>query len=326
MRIPIGKMNCVAEGDKTNLSCHVLKFSRSFCILAEELHFGRAAARLRLTQPALSHQIKALESEIGCALLRRSPQRVELTDAGAALARDLGAALAQVNRAVQGAVDVARGDAGALAVGYCGLPLAGALTATINRFVALYPRVEVTLRHLPTNDQADALRAGSIDIAYLHPPIDESGLALREAGEQRMRAVIPAGHRLARTAKLRLADLNGERLVFFSESCGPHMHRALVAACTKAGFTPRLREEDVSWYTMIDLAAAGLGIAFVPETVAPAAPGVIFRDIPDLQLRLQTSIATTQQTPRPAVRHFLEISRRLLEERPGASCERTLLA
>jgi DNA-binding transcriptional LysR family regulator len=297
----------------------MLKFSRSFCILAEELHFGRAAARLHLTQPALTHQIKALEREIGCVLLRRSPQRVELTDAGAALARDLGAALAQVNRAVQSAVDVARGDAGVLAVGYCGLPLAGALTATISRFVARFPRVEVSLSHLPTNEQADALHAGSIDIGYLHPPIDSTGLQLRPAGVQKMHAVLPASHPLAKNARLRLQDLNGERLIFFSEACGPHMHRALVAACANAGFTPRMREEDVSWHTMIDLAAAGLGVAFVPESVQPAAPGVVFRAVADLTLRLETSVATSIQPPRPAVEHFLAISRELVGEvRPGA--------
>ena len=290
----------------------MLKFSRSFCVLAEELHFGRAAARLRLTQPALTHQIKALESEIGCVLLRRSPQRVELTDAGAALARDLSAALAQVNRAVQSAVDVARGDAGALNVSYCGLPLAGALTATINQFVALYPRVDVSLRHLATNDQADALRAGSIDIAYLHPPIDSTGLVLRPAGSERMRAVMATGHRLATHHRLRLADLESERLIFFSETCGPHMHRALIAACEANGFTPRLREEDVSWHTMIDLAAAGLGVAFVPESVAPATAGVMFRDVPDLSLQLETSVATIAAPVRPAVRHFLAITEQLV--------------
>jgi len=214
----------------------MLKYAESFCILVEELHFSKAAARLHLTQPALSHQIKKLEQEIGCTLLRRSPHKVILTEAGAILARELGAALSHVNRAVQEAQDAARGDAGALAIGYCELPQAGQMTAIVRRYSALYPGVDLTLRNLPTNEQAVALTAGSIDVAFLHPPLSTSQLVMRPAGEEWIVAALPADHALASRSVLRLADLMSERLIVCAEATGSFMYHSILAACGRVGF------------------------------------------------------------------------------------------
>jgi DNA-binding transcriptional LysR family regulator len=286
----------------------MLKFARSFCVLAEELHFSRAAARLLITQPALSHQIKMLEAEVGCALLRRSPQQVTLTEAGTVLARELGVALAHVRRAVDEALDVARGDAGALAIGYCELPLAGDLAAIIRRFGTLYPRVEVTLRTLPTNDQAVALVSGSIDIGFLHPPLDTPGLVLRPAGRERMVVAMPPDHGLARQPVLRLVNLATERLIFCVEETATHMHQDILAACARAGFKPQFREVENSWHAMVNQAAAGLGVALVPETLAAGnAAHVVFRTVEDLTLHLHTAIATADREVRPAVAQFLAL-------------------
>ena len=286
----------------------MIKFGHSFCVLASELHFGRAAARLHITQPALTHQIKTLESEIGCSLLRRSSHQVTLTEAGTVLARELGAALEQVDRAVQAAVDVARGDAGALAIGYCELPFAGGLAGIVQRFVALYPRIEVSLRTLPTNQQAEALLTGSIDIGFLHPPLEAARLTLRPAGEERVLAVLPRSHPLAQRTSLRLMDLASEWIICCSDAGAPHMHQALLAACVAAGFNPLIREEDSSWHAMINQAAAGLGVALAPETlVHSTAPHVVFLPVVDLPLRLQTAIATLEAPMRPAVARFLAL-------------------
>jgi DNA-binding transcriptional LysR family regulator len=286
----------------------MLKFARSFCILAEELHFGRAAARLHVTQPALSHQMKALERDIGCALLRRSSHQVALTEAGVVLASALGAALDQVNRAVQQAVDVARGEAGALAVGYCELPLAGGLSATVQRFSGLYPQVAVTLHSMPTNEQVAALLGGSIDIGFVHPPLDSKPLTLRPAGAEPMLAAVPRTHRLAHGAKLLLRDLRDERLICCSEAGAPHMYRAMLAACGRAGFTPRVGVEDNSWHAMVNQAAAGLGVALVPASLAAStAPHVVFLPVEGLELTLQTAIATAAGPVRPAVARFLAL-------------------
>lgn len=283
----------------------MLKYAESFCILVEELHFSRAAARLHLTQPALSHQIKKLEQDIGCTLLRRSPQRVILTEAGSILARELGVALSQVRRAVQQAQDAERGDAGALAIGYCELPEAGGMTTIIRRYTELYPGVDVTLRNLPTVDQVVALAAGSIDVGFLHPPLNTTQLLMRLAGTERMVAAVPADHALAAAPVLRLADLSSERLIICAESVGPFMYHSILAACGRAGFQPRLREEKDRWHAMLDQAASGLGVALVPETLTKAQDHLVFRHVEDLDVVLETAIATLGEPTRPAVHRFL---------------------
>lgn len=284
----------------------MLKYAESFCVLVEELHFSKAAARLHLTQPALSHQIKKLEQEIGCILLRRSPHKVILTEAGVIFARELATALSHVNRAVQEAQDAARGDAGALAIGYCELPQAGQMTTIIRRYKALYPGIDVTLRNLPTNEQAVALTAGSIDVAFLHPPLNSSQLVMRPAGEELIVAALPSDHALASRPVLRLAELMSERLIVCAEETGSFMYHSILAACGRAGFQPTLREEKNSWHAMLDQAASGLGVAFVPESLTRSTHAqLVFRPIEDLEVKLQTAIATAGEPTRPAVTRFL---------------------
>ncbi len=296
----------------------MLKYAESFCVLVEELHFSKAAARLHLTQPALSHQIKKLEQTIGCTLLRRSPHKVILTEAGMILARELGAALSHVNRAVQQAQDAARGDAGALAVGYCELPQAGHMTTIIRRYKALYPGVDVTLRNLPTNDQAVALAAGSIDVAFLHPPLHHAQLVMRQAGEEPIIAALPADHALAEKPALLLGDLMSERLIVCAEATGAFMYHSILAACGKAGFQPQLREEKNSWHAMLDQAASGLGVAFVPESLTSNTHSqLVFRHIENFDVRLQTAIATAGEPSRPAVTRFLATAASCLKEQAG---------
>lgn len=287
----------------------MLKYAQSFCVLVEELHFSRAAARLHLTQPALSHQIKKLEQQIGCALLLRSPHKVTLTEAGMILARELGAALSHANRAVQLAQDAARGDAGALAIGYCELPAAGNMMGIIRRYTQLYPGVELTLRNITTIEQAVELTAGSIDVGFLHPPLDAPQLVLRPAGEEWIVAALHADHVLASRPVLKLVELMSERLIVCAEALGPVMYNSILAACGKAGFQPKLREEMFRWHSMLDQAASGLGVAFVPESLAGSTHAkLIFRPVEDLNVKLQTSIATAGEPTRPSVIRFLAIA------------------
>jgi len=284
----------------------MFKYAQSFCALVEELHFSRAAARLHLTQPALSHQIKKLEEEVGFQLLQRSPHKVVVTDAGAILARELGAALSHVSRAVQQARDVARGEAGALAIGYCELPQAGRMTAIIRKYNELFPSVEVTLHNMPTIEQVVALQTGSIDVAFLHPPIHQPKLSMHFAGDERIGAALMADHPLASKSELRLADLAGERLIVSAEEIGPVMYHSIIAACGECGFQPRLREERYRWHAMLDQAAAGLGVALVPETLSRSAHDqLVFRPVAGLDIRLQTAIATTGEPMKPVVTRFM---------------------
>ncbi|SET64665.1 DNA-binding transcriptional regulator, LysR family [Pseudomonas sp. NFR09] len=287
----------------------MFKYAHSFCVLAQELHFSRAASRLHLTQPALSHQIKKLEEEIGCTLLVRSPQKVMLTEAGVILAKELAVALNQMSNAVQQAQDAERGESGALAIGYCELPEAGRMSLVIRRYTAMYPGVDVTLRKLSTNDQVVALASGSIDVAFLHPPVNSVELMIRSAGDEWMVAALPANHALAALPTLRLADLKAERLIVCAEETGAFMYNSILAAFGNAGFQPRLREEKNSWHTMLDQATSGLGVALVPQSLIRAGNSqLVFRAVDDLNVKLETAIATAADSSRPAVSRFLEVA------------------
>lgn len=283
----------------------MLKYAQSFCILAEELHFNRAAARLHVTQPALTYQIKKLEEQMGCALLRRSPHKVVLTEAGMILARELSVALTHVSGAFQMAQDAARGDSGALAIGYCELPEAGNMSAVIRRFTELYPRIDITLVNVPTIGLVDALIAGSIDVAFLHPPLDAPQLVMRPAGEESMVAALRVDHVLAAQSALNLRELMSERLIVCAQQLGPIMYNSILAACGKAGFQPKLREEMYRWHSMLDQAASGLGVAFVPASLAGTHPQLVFKPVKDLGVKLQTAIATAGEPTRPALTRFL---------------------
>lgn len=286
----------------------MFKYAHSFCVLVEELHYSKAAARLHLTQPALSYQIKKLEEQVGCRLLQRSPHKVILTDAGMILAKGLGVAIEHANRAVQLAQDAARGDTGSLAIGYCELPEAGRMTTIIRRYVEAYPGIDVTLRNMPTIEQTVALVDGSIDVAFLHPPLSAPHLVLRPAGSEDIVAALHSTHVLATRGTLRLTDLVSERLIICAEKLGPFMYNSIIAACGKAGFQPLLQEEMFRWHSMLDQASSGLGIALVPKSLSSVHPQLVFRPIEDLGVVLQTSIATAGQPSRPAVIRFLAVA------------------
>jgi DNA-binding transcriptional LysR family regulator len=287
----------------------MLRYANAFCILAEELHFGRAAARLNITQPALSHQIKMIEQSVGCRLLDRSPHKVALTEAGAGFARELSAALAHIARARELAINVARGDAGALSIGYCELPWSGGLPRIVQRYTKRFPGMQVSLRPLPTHEQVQGLLSGALDVAFLHPPIDDSGLSLRHAGSEPMVAALSADHRLAGCESLALSALSGEQLIICSGVSAPHLHRAVLGACAQAGIEPRLNLIHDSWHAMAAGAIAGLGIALLPQSLRRSfAADLIFKPLSGLDYTLETALATKAKPWRPAVARFVEIA------------------
>ena len=287
----------------------MFRYARSFCVLAEELHFGRAAARLGISQPALSHRMKMLEQEIGCTLVSRSPHHVSLNEAGAGLARELSAAMAQIARARQTAVDVARGQAGALSIGYGELLWSGGLIPIVQRYRELFPNIQVSLRALTTNEQVEALLNGSIDIGILHPPVVAQELMLIPAGQERLVAAFSLSHRFGASVVLHVADLAAEPLIFCSAASAPALHRRIMDSCAAAGFDPCIGNVGEDWHSMAAGAAAGIGVAMLPESLCTAfAAHLSHKPIADFPHTLQTAIATLQSRTRPAVTGFEEIA------------------
>lgn len=191
-----------------------LRHLRYFRAVAEELHFGRAAQRLHIAQPPLSQQIRALEAELGVALLARTTRTVELTPAGEAYLQRVVRILAAVDDAGEQARRIAAGTEGLLAVGCVGSATYSLLPSLVRALGEALPGVEVSVRgEMLAPAQLAALATGEIDLALLRPPVQHTGVRTEVIRRDRLLVALPEGHRLAARAELRMADLRDEDFV-----------------------------------------------------------------------------------------------------------------
>ena len=246
-----------------------LRHLRSFAVLAEEQHFGRAAARLHIAQPALSQQVKQLERELGVQLLTRTTRRVELTEAGARLAGHARTVLGDVARATDEMALLAAGRAGRVAVGFIGTATYDVLPRVAREVRRELPDVELELRGELLSPQLVAgLADHTYDLALLRPdPLSDGDLDVRPLRTERLVAVLPAGHPLAARRRIPLSALAGEPFVMHPSGHRSSVHARVLDACAAAGFVPSPVVEVAETSTLVVFVAAGLGVALVPEPV-----------------------------------------------------------
>ena len=281
-----------------------------FVAIAEELHFGRAAARLQITQPALSRQIHRLEAELGIILLKRTKRSVELTDAGAAFLVEIRKALQQVDSAVQVAQRVARGEVGALRIAFTASSMHTVLPDILRQFRDRYPDVNLSMTEICTLDQVHSLRTETIDVGFLHPPIDDSCLNLYQLQGEKMLVALPHTHKLAGHTPLPLKALAAEAFIMHPRYEGPVLYDQFLALCKHAGFIPRIVYEETKHQTRLGLVVAGAGITFVPESLKTMGlAGVSYCDLEGESLNLQLAVAWRQQEVSPVLQGFLQVVR-----------------
>lgn len=245
-----------------------LRHLRYFVAVGEECHFGRAAERLHIAQPPLSQQIKALEAELGVRLLNRSTRRVELTPAGERFLDRARGLLASLDAAGAEATRIAAGEVGRLAIGFTGSATYELLPALARTLHEELPGIELDLKgEMLTPRQVTALGDGTIDLGFLRPPVRDPGLEVRVLRREPLIAVLPAAHRLAGAASVRLADLEGETFISYPSHRRSVVHDAVFAACRRAGFEPAEVHEVAETSTLVAFVAAGIGVALVPTSV-----------------------------------------------------------
>ncbi|TIC82560.1 LysR family transcriptional regulator [Nocardioides sp. GY 10127] len=246
-----------------------LRHLRSFVALAEEKHFGRAAARLHLAQPALSQQLRQLEREVGVRLVDRSTRRVELTDAGRLLQQRALDVLADLDRTTDDLAEVAAGRLGRVSVGFVGTATYDVLPRLARLARERLPGVRLDLRgELLAPGLLDAVRERSLDLAVVRPgaePVDD--LEVTPLRTEPFVAVLPAGHPSAGREAVDLAALAEESLVTHPSGHRSAMHERVLAACRAAGFSPREVLEVSETATLVVFVAAGMGVALVPASV-----------------------------------------------------------
>jgi len=252
-----------------------------FVAVAEELHFGRAAARLQLTQPPLSRQIMLLEQEVGVTLLDRGGRAVRLTPAGRVFLPEARRILRLAEESTLAVRRIPAGDGGTLAVGFTAVSVHGYVQSFLRRVGDRLPHVDLALRELVTASQVEAIAAGDIDLGFVRPPVTRAGLLSRVVHVERLLLAAPVGDPLAPRGHLAdVAKLDGRALVMYSPVESRYFYDLLLEMFARSGTRPRYVQYVSQVHTMLALVQAGLGLAVVPESAMAMHPdGVEFTDL-----------------------------------------------
>lgn len=298
-----------------------LRHLRYFIAVARELHFTRAAERLRIRQPPLSLQIRQLEKEMGTALFRRLTRGVELTAAGALLAGEAQQILALVE---QTKIDVqrrARGETGHIHLGFAGATYLNRriVPGVMRDFRERFPAVVMSPEQSNTPRLVAGLRSGEIDVAFVRPPVnDPEGLVIEPLVEECMTIVLPETHPRAGDAAMPLAELARETLILFPRAIGPGLYDSIIAGCRQAGFIPELGQEASQIPSSVYMVAAGFGVTIVPHSVAQIqAEGVAYLAIEGDAPLAPISLAYRRNEQSPAVRNFVNSARQSVRLAPA---------
>jgi DNA-binding transcriptional LysR family regulator len=286
-----------------------IRLWRSFTTVAEELHYGRAAERLHITQPALSRQIRDLERVLGVTLFDRTSRRVVLSRAGQALLGQARRALAESDRAVRLAGLAAHGDWGELAIAVLPAAALGLLPAIIRAHREAHPAIGVTISESFDEEQLAALAAGRIDAGFLRATAAPPGIRLQTLLAEPLLAALPADHQFASRDRIALSDLAGEPFVFFPRHRFVLGYDEFIAACRAAGFSPAIVQE-ASGISALGLVAAGLGVTVVAASYqALSVDGVRFVPVTGYELSLQ--VAWAAGNTNTALPGFLDTARHI---------------
>ena len=281
-----------------------------FAVLAEEMHFTRAAARLFVSQPSLSQQIRAFEAELGVALLDRSGPRFALTEAGRVAAVEARTLLGQLHRARGIIAAAGRGDTGRLRVAYTRSapgPLAGDLVAAYRE---RHPGVAIELETGWTSLNLARLESGEIDICFVRTPVTHPGAEVAVIGSEEVLIVLPAGHRLARRqGRIDRAEIAREPVVFWPRENGPGQYDAISGQVWPGG-VPQIVREEPEDEQLMRAVADGAGLAAVPEHRARAlrTKGVVLRRLTDPVPRVELGLARRTGPISPVVQAFFDLA------------------
>jgi DNA-binding transcriptional LysR family regulator len=259
-------------------------------VVAEERHVGNAAARLFISQPALSQQIRALEEQVGVPLFVRHPRGMELTQAGEALLAEAREVLARAERLDETVAELARGEGTALRIGVPPGLDARLLPELLTSLRESHPDAAIEVRELTTPDQLDALRAGSLDLGVVREPVDDTRLSRRTLLVEPLGASLPATHPLAGRESLTLSELAGDLFVFFPRPWAPSLHDVLVDALRERGIEARF-EDSAQLSTTVGKVAAGEGITLSAPAWLDGVPGIVWRPLTDVQIEIRTAAA-----------------------------------
>ena len=244
-----------------------LRHLRYFIAVAEELHFGHAAARLNISQPPLSQQIQILEQQIGARLFARTNRSVSLTEAGKQFLADSRQILTQVDEAAARAARLHHGETGELRIGFTSsAPFIKAVSDTLSTFRRRYPDVHIQTRETNTREQIVPLNEGTLDLGLMRNTQLPDTLAWERVLREPLLAMVPRDHPLAKQPSVSLRELAREPFVFFDPHVGTGLYDDILGLMRRYGLTPVITQEVGEAMTIIGLVAAGLGVSILPAS------------------------------------------------------------
>jgi DNA-binding transcriptional LysR family regulator len=287
-----------------------LRHLRSFLAVAQELHFGRAAARLHISQPPLSQQIRRLEDELGARLFHRTKRRVELTPAGLAFLTEARQTLAQAERAVRAAQRAERGELGEIVVGYVTSATYGPLPDVIRMFRKRFPDVDLRLQNLRSVQQRHALVDRQIDVGFVRPQAADPRLIYETIWRESVVVALPGNHPLTQRTIVDVSDLATEAFVLVAPEDAAALYDQVFALCRSAGFTPHVVHRVGDVQMAIALVAAGLGVGPLPAPIQGfKRRGVVYRPLRPRTFRMEMGLACRRDDDSALVQQFRRVAR-----------------
>ncbi|MBV8914710.1 MAG: LysR family transcriptional regulator [Acetobacteraceae bacterium] len=279
-------------------------------VIARVRHFGRAAALLQISQPAVTRQIAELEASLGTRLIVRTSRRVELTVAGQALLDEAPALLEHAHALATHAGRAARGQVGQLNIGFRDSAANSFLPEVIRRFSARFPDVKLSLKELRSgSEQLVALERHEIDVGFVRPPIDHPSLRAEIILDEPLVAVLPADHPLGRRKRLRPGELAPEPFILWPRSAHPHLYDATFGPGGTLGFVPFVQHEAAGTLCVLGLVSVGLGVSLLPASVGQLArQGVQIRPLIPPAPALQLAAVRRMEDQSQALANFVSLT------------------
>ena len=289
-----------------------IKHLRSFIAVANTLNFGRAAKQLYLSQSALSIQIQNMEIHLGVPLFVRNRRSVRLTAAGEAILADGEELLQRIADIELRAAKIGTGEIGHLRIGFVASATAQVIPSIVLAFRKLYPGVDLELKNMPTVQQIETLKTGSIDVGFVRLPVSAEGVSIGMIHREPFAMVLSKAHPLAAAKTLTVRQLAEEPFVAYGRKWAPSFYDHWTAICRRAGFSPNVVQEVAEMDTALVLVAAGIGVAILPEGIARRSrSGVKVKPLTRERSVSEIGVAVQTNRTTPLLQRFVEVSRQV---------------
>lgn len=285
-----------------------LRHLKYFQILAEELKFGRAAAKLFISQPGLSRQIKQMEEIYGVSLFARSKRKVELTQAGIYLKEEVDFIFNHMDTIRQHLENIGSGRETELRIGFLGSAAQNVVPELVLKLNEAYPGIQTTLNEMSNQLQLQLVEKDKLDLGFVRLQSVPDGIARHKIFEDTFSLVLPESHRIGADNFEEVRQLADEKFIFFSSDDSPFYYDLIMSICENAGFRPKVYHKSVHAATIFKLVEQGLGVAIVPSALQLGYQMKIkFVELTAIPQRTELSVIWKESNRNPALKNVIDL-------------------